>query len=203
MAELAAAQARAEKAHERAERARQEAERARQEADGVLAQIELARDERRKQAERDWKKQWGELANRLGTLAEDIVAPGVPDILKQFAGVERLEVAANRVTRGYRDAQGGWHEREFDYVAKGGGILLVNETKSTLRPENIADFVAALREVRSFFPESAGCEIIGSLAALTMDPSLVAAGERHGLLMLVLATGLRILNSPGFRPTRY
>jgi len=34
-------------------------------------------------------KQWGDLANRLGTLAEDIVAPNIPRIVRDYFGCKR------------------------------------------------------------------------------------------------------------------
>lgn len=176
MADLAVAQKEAQQAHKEAEQARKESELA-------------------------WRKQWGELANKMGTLVEDIVAPGLPGIFRSLFGVKKLEMSAQRVERGHRSVLG--RSREFDYVAMGGGILLVNETKSTLRPSDLTPFLEALDEIREYFPEAADCEVVGCLASMTIAPSLVTAGERHGLLMLGLATGLRILNSPGFKPRRY
>jgi hypothetical protein len=35
---------------------------------------------------------WGELANKMGTLVEDIVAPNIPRIAKRYFGAEELEV---------------------------------------------------------------------------------------------------------------
>ncbi len=76
-----------------------------------------------------------------------------------------------------------------------GRLVLVNETKSTPRPEDIPAFLALLGEVREFLPETDGREVVGSL---------VAAGERQGLLMFGLGSGLLdVLNSPGFEPRRF
>ena len=130
--------------------------------------------------ERESRKQWGELANRMGTLVEDLVAPGIPEILKRLFGLKELDVAAPRVWRRHRTKEG--HSREFDYVAMAGDVLLVNETKSTLRPDDIPAFLQVLSEVRDYFPEAEGRSVIGSLATCSVDPSLVVAGERQGWL---------------------
>ena len=37
-------------------------------------------------------KMWGEFANKMGTLVEDIVAPNIPGIAKRYFGAEELEV---------------------------------------------------------------------------------------------------------------
>lgn len=219
MADLAAVQVRAEEARIRTEESLARAEEARVRTEESLARTEESlarteeslsrtleesvRDEREARREGDlaWKKQWSELADKLGTLAEDIVAPGIPDLFKELFGVADLEMSALRVRRANRSTPG--LSREFDYVGLGGGILLVNETKSTLRLKDILRFLRILGEIREYFPEAASCRVVGSLASMTIDPSLVAAGERRGLLMLGLATGLEVLNTPGFKPRLY
>lgn len=143
--------------------------------------------------------EWGRLANKMGTLVEDIVAPGIPEIFHRMFGLQRLEFSAQRVRRAHRLDAGRMHE--FDYVVMAGDVVLVNETKSTLRPEDIPSFVEALRDIRNYLPEAEGRTVVGCLASFSLDPTLVTAGERQGLLMLGLGTGLmRVLNSPGFVP---
>lgn len=148
------------------------------------------------------RRQWGELANKMGTLVEDIVAPGIPDLFRRLFGAKELEFSARDVRRRHR-FQGG-RMREFDYVAMTGDVILVNETKSRLRPPDIPAFLEAIGEIRDYLPEANGRQVVGSLASFSVDPSLVAAGERQGLLMFGLATGLlTILNTPGFEPRRF
>jgi hypothetical protein len=159
-------------------------------------------NERRDREWRQWRRQLGELSNRMGTLVEDIVAPGIPTIFRRFFGVKRLWYSAQRVSRAHRIDRG--RMQEFDYVVAGNGVLMVNETRSTVRPEDIPAFVALLEKVREFLPEADGRRVVGSLAGFSLDPSLVATGERHGLLMLGLGTGLmRVLNRRGFQPKRF
>jgi hypothetical protein len=94
--------------------------------------------------------------------------------------------------------------REFDYVAMAGDVVLVNETNSRLRPEDIPAFIGVLQEVRDYLSEAEGRIVFGCLASFSLDPSLVIAGERQGLLMLGLGTGLiRVLNSPEFVPRQF
>ena len=44
-------------------------------------------------------KHWGKLANKLGTIVEDIVAPNVPRIAKEFFGIEDIDLFAVRVRK--------------------------------------------------------------------------------------------------------
>ncbi len=147
-------------------------------------------------------RKWGELANKMGTLVEDIVAPSIPAVFARFFSLERLQFAAPRVRRWQPSDRA--RTREFDYLAISDRLVLVNETKSTLRPEDIPAFLALLSEARAFLPEAEGRELVGSLAALQIDPSLVTVGEREGLLMFGLGGGLLdVLNSAGFTPRRF
>lgn len=163
------------------------------------------KDETRALAERSeqrWGQRWGELANKTGTLVEDIVAPGIPEVFRNVFGYSEEPECAIRVRRRHRTDKG--RMQEFDVLAFGGDVVLVNETRSRLSPQDIADFVAVLREARAFLPEAEGRKVVGSLASFYVDPSLVRGAEREGLLLLGLQRGLlAVLNAPGFRPAEF
>lgn len=149
-------------------------------------------------------KQWGELANKLGTLAEDIVAPSIPRILRQVTGCAEtnMEYAAVRA-RLWHTADSARY-REFDVIAVCGPYLLLNETKSRLSPRDVDDFVELLGEARSFFPHYAEKKITGAIASLYVDESLVHFAEKAGLLVLGLGEELMdVLNSRGFKPREF
>ena len=145
------------------------------------------------------RKQWGELSNRLGTMAEDLVAPSIGRILRTVVGCpeDRVEYVAVRVRR--RRA-GDNHLREFDVVAICGDYILINETKSRLRPEDIAAFAYSLPDMRTYFPEYREHKLIGAIASLYVDESLVRHGERLGLIVLGFGEDVMdVLNSPDFQ----
>lgn len=157
-------------------------------------------DMRASSAKADQK--WGEMANKMGTLVEDIVAPGLPEVLEKRFGITALEYSARNVRRVHRRDPG--RMRELDYIAMAGDLVFVNETKSKLRSQDIAEFLHTLHEIRDYVPDAEGRQVVGCLAAFSAGPSLITAGERQGLLMLGLGTGLlRVLNSPGFEPKRF
>ena len=161
----------------------------------------------RKQSEaeiRKMRKQWGELSNRLGTMAEDLVAPSVSRILRQTVGCpgDRVESVAVRVRRLHPADPG--REQEFDVVAVCGEHVLINETKSRLDPQVVLDFAQRLPEAREFFPEYADKYFIGAIASLYVDESIVRYGEKLGLIVLGFGEDVMdILNSPGFSPKRF
>ena len=145
-------------------------------------------------------KKWGELSNKLGTMAEDLVAPSVPRILRQTIG--NLTAPISSAVRVWRpNTVDNSRNQEFDVVAVCGEYALINETKSNLSPEKISEFVALLGRVREFFPEFADKKVIGAIGSLYVDPSLVTHGERAGLIVLGFSDdAMQVLNSAGFKP---
>ncbi|MCB0093191.1 MAG: hypothetical protein KDE54_35125, partial [Caldilineaceae bacterium] len=153
---------------------------------------------------RDFKteinKKWGELSNKMGTMAEDLVAPSIERILKETVGCPDNQVEWQAVRIKARHQNSG-QQREFDVVAVCGDYLLVNETKSYLRPEDLPEFVNLLTEVRDYFPQYKEKQVIGSIGSLYVDSSLVRRGERLGLIVLGMGEHLmQVLNTPEFSP---
>ena len=150
----------------------------------------------------EMRRQWGELSNRLGTMAEDLVAPSIPRILRTVLSCpdQRIEFSAVRVRKAHPIDPG--RAQEFDVVAVCGDYLLVNETKSKLRPEDIRQFAEEiLPEAREFSPEYGAKKIIGCIASLYVAESLVRDGERRGLIVLGFGEDvMEVLNSPEFTP---
>ncbi len=161
----------------------------------------------RDESQKEWRKyrqDLGEISRKMGTLAEDMVAPSIPRILRVVleCSDEKIDSAV-RVRRYHRTEPG--RRQEFDVVATCGRYLLINETKNTLRPEDIKDFVQkTLPTIRDFFPEHVDKKVIGVIASLYVDESLVHYGERQGLIVLGFGEDLMdVLNSPDFRPNEF
>jgi myosin heavy subunit len=154
--------------------------------------------EEMRQSKRDLDKKWGELSNKLGTMAEDLVAPSVPNILKQVTGCIKIKYSAVRVRKSEPRNQ------EFDVVAVCDEWVLINETKSRLQKKHLDDFYELMQEIHEFFPEFAGKKFIGAIASLYVDESLVNYGEKLGLIVLGFGEELMdVLNSPGFVPKQF
>ncbi len=172
-----------------------------QDTEVFKAEMRAFKDEMRASSDRA-DRRWGELANKMGTLVEDIVAPGIPSVFQSVFQQEEEPTSGIRLRR--RSGRDSARRREFDVVVWGGGVFLVVQTKSALAPEDIGRFLEALAEVRDYFPEAEGQRVVGALASFYVEPSLVLGGERQGLLMLGLSRGLlEVLNSPGFTPRAF
>ncbi len=82
--------------------------------------------------------------------------------------------------------------------------MLLTETKSSLKPSDIPELKDTIREFREYFPEYADRKIIGSLATLNVDDSLVKYASREGILIFAVGDELMdVMNEPGFKPAEF
>lgn len=151
----------------------------------------------------EMNRRWGELANKMGTMAEDLVVPSIPRILRTVIGCpdDAIDSVAVRMRRRHPATR---QLQEFDVVAACGEYVLINETKSSLDPDAVTQFVDLLSRAGEFFPEYAGKKIIGAIASLYVDASLVRFGEKQGLIVLGFGEDvMEVLNSPEFAPKEF
>ena len=116
-------------------------------------------------------KMWGELANKMGTLVEDIVAPNIGGIASRYFGCEKLEdFMIRRMKRSVKDEN---KVREFDVIAVWDDKVIINETKSTPRMDYINEFIEVLKEITDYFPEYKDKEIIPIFSSLYLPDKVV------------------------------
>jgi hypothetical protein len=135
-------------------------------------------------------KQWGELANRLGTLVEDIVAPSLPRVAAEFLGCTAPELFAVRVVRRW-DGE----TCELDALVVCADAILINETKSRLHESHIDVLIAKLSDLPRFFPEYRARRPVGVLASLYPDDSVVRRATAKGVLVMGMGDeAMQVLN---------
>jgi hypothetical protein len=135
-------------------------------------------------------KQWGELANRLGTLVEDIVAPNLPRVAAELFDCPIPDLFAVRVVRRF-----GGETREYDALLVCPTVVLINETKSRLLETHVESITSKLAELPRVYPEYADRRAVGILASLYPDPGVVRLATRKGVLVMGMGDEtMRILN---------
>ena len=125
--------------------------------------------------QREMNKRWGDLANRLGTLIEDIVAPAFPDVIKRRFSMEIEDMMVRR-----RRRQGELRD-EFDLIADVGENVFVVEVKSRYRSKDVDTFSQKLDRFNRLFPEYKDKRIVGVIASLYLDESVIryATNKRY------------------------
>ena len=136
------------------------------------------KDENRRERQR-MNKQWGDLANRLGTLVEDIVAPNLPRVAAELFSCSVADLFGVRVVRRF-----GGETREYDALLVCPEVVLVNETNSRLTDAHVEGILERIAEIPRVFPEYADRRAVGVLASLYPDASVVRRATRRGVLVM-------------------
>ncbi|MGC9450967.1 MAG: hypothetical protein ACP5I4_05915 [Oceanipulchritudo sp.] len=151
---------------------------------------------RMKEDTRRMKKAWGDLANKMGTVVEDIVAPNIPRLALEEFDFDEVEDFAVRPRRTSR--RGARRQTEFDVVCSGPGKVIFVEVKSTSDLEKIKATAGRMREFFDFFPEYEGKELIGAFASWSIDAKLLSAISEAGLYGIAMGDEtMKIVARPG------
>ncbi len=139
---------------------------------------------------REMNRKWGELANKMGTLVEDLVAPSLPKVAEELFGCKEPELFGVRIKR-----RKGPDTFELDALLVCPGVVLINETKSSLRPGDVDELIAGLDEFGQFFPEYGNRRIIGILASLYVDQNIIQYATRKNILIMGMGDeAMQVLN---------
>ena len=86
-------------------------------------------------------------------------------------------------------------------MAGNGDEVVVTEVKTTLRSEDVAQFLDKLRRFTVYEPRYRGERIYGAVAYLKADGAVVTYAQRQGLFV-IRATGdsASIVNARDFKP---
>lgn len=162
---------------------RQQMERDRKRTDEMIAQMHQRSEQELREFRRESNQKWGELANRLGTVAEDIVAPNLPRIAREQFGCPG-EPDDFMVRRWVRHQIDNSKRRDFDVIAVYSDKVLINETKATVRLNYIDNFIEVLADIHGYFPEYRGKTIIPIFAGLSIPENLVRYLTKHKIYAL-------------------
>ncbi len=127
----------------------------------------------------EMNKKWGELANRLGTLTEDIFAPGIPYLVKSLG----YKIKKRMLNVEYKKEH-LYNQYDAIVVAENGEeAVFVAEVKSQLRPEHFDEFKRKLENLPIYEPFYEG-KIIPVLAAFQIPEDLISIANRRKVLLV-------------------
>ena len=147
----------------------------------------------------DMNRKWGELANKMGTIDKDIVAPGFPFLIEKTFNFSVEDIG---VRRRIKDQEGNsW---EFDVVARAGEYLFIIDVKSSYNKiEYIKYFYEVLLpKAKELLPEFKIREyrLVGCIASFRLDDSIIYKASEMGILAISL--GGSYLNFLNFEVVR-
>ena len=149
-----------------------------------IRSIEHAIEELKAEGARDRKemnRRWGKLANKMGTVVQDIVAPSLRRIARDELGCGDERIFSVTMSRVRSDDP---HRRqEFDALYVGTRAVLLNETKSTALSEYAKDFVEFLKggEFALYFPEYRELPLVAVFSSLRLPDDVITYLTRNGI----------------------
>ncbi len=185
------------------EKWRREAEEQREEERKASEEL---REKERKASEKLREKERKEDAKRIldleklfttqwGKLMETLVEGDLINILKD-KGFDVSETATRQ--KGRRKDGGTF---EFDIIAFNGNDVVIVEVKTTLRLDDVKEFIYKLNHIKEWSPRYTENRIIGAMAWLTAESNAETMAEKRGFYN-IRATGNSafITNADNFQP---
>ena len=169
----------------------------RREREGARDREESARERK------EMNKRWGELANKMGTLVEDIVAPSIRRLAREVFDCGEEQHFATRVSLKRSDDPS--RQREFDALYVGADAVLLNDTKSTPRSEYVREFVQFVDsgEFALYFPQYAHLPIRPAFSSLSIPPDVVTLLTRQGIYAIAMGDeAMHVVNLEAVRSRR-
>ena len=94
--------------------------------------------------------------------------------------------------------------REIDALAITAETVCLNSTTATLGSVDFDNFISEISALRESFPEYDALLLVGILAGLAVEDSVLRNAERHGFLVIAVGDQLlEIKNRPEFEPRRW
>ena len=134
-----------------------------------------------RQEQKAMKKQWGDLANKMGTLVEDIIAPAVRPVVKKFfhCNIEHFALHVKRKQKALN------LEGEFDVIAvSDANQVFVVEVKSTPNKEYINEFLENIEKFKQLFPEYSDKLLIPIFAGLRFESEIITLATQHNVYVM-------------------
>ena len=158
-----------------------EGARAREAADRAREEDRRAADRARAEDRKEWNRRWGELANKMGTVVQDIVAPSLQRIARDELNCGEEQSFSVSVSRYRSDDR--HYRREFDALYVGTRGVLLNETKSTAHSEYATRFVQFLKsgQFALYFPEYRDLTLVPVFSSLRLPDDLIPFLTKNGI----------------------
>lgn len=129
---------------------------------------------------KEMKKQWGNLANKMGTVVEDIIVPAVRPLVKEYfkEDVSDLMIRREKFVK-TKNLRG-----EYDIIALTEQNIYLFEVKSTPSKEYLEDFIKNIEKFRLLFPEYSGKKLIPVFGGLWVKPEVIELCSNAGVFLM-------------------
>ncbi len=151
----------------------------------------------------EMNKKWGEVTNRLGTFAEDFVAPNIPRIARKQFGFSRIDFLMPRVDR--RNPKDKSQNFEFDtiVISDEDKRVILTEAKFTVRMDYLKGMPKIIQNFQISFPEYADYELITIFASMSIQENQIKYLTSQNIYAMALGDeNMELLNYKELYHTR-
>lgn len=172
----------------------QETDRKFQETKELMEKSSLETDKQFRETDKKLRKLETLFTSQWGKLMESLVEGDLIKLLNERN--IKVNYTYTRIKGAYQGKQ-----FEFDIIAENGDDIVVVEVKTTLKTDDVKDFIKNLKDFKKILPKYSKNNIIGAVAYLQEDSKASAMAQNQGLLV-IRATGssASIVNSEDFVP---
>lgn len=165
---------------------------------------EKAAKEERAAAEKERDAEWKKYEKRLkdnedhwGILVESLVDNQIVPLLQ----ARNIPVTDTYQRRRDRSPM---RRFEFDIIAVNGKIVVIIEVKTTLRTDDVVEFLEKLEKIDELVPEFKDKKVFGAVAYIRDAGAAAALAEKRGLFtILATGSGAKITNAAEFEPVDF
>jgi len=130
-------------------------------------------------SKRELDKKWGDLANKMGTIIEDILAPNLRRLAREHFRFETI--LDFMIRRSRRRPDRPEMESEFDTLVVGPEAVILGEAKSSPTLEYADAFADKVGTFFDFFPEYRGRRLIAVFGSWAIADLIVTRLTVHGI----------------------
>jgi len=155
-------------------------------------------DKKFKETDEKIKELAGLFTGQWGKLIEAMVKPSALNLFQE-RGVKVTET--HQRLESYRNGS----QMEVDILLTNDTEAVVMEVKTTLKVEDVREFLEKVKQFTFFFPRYKGLKIYGGVVGIQIEESADRFAYRRGLFVLA-GSGegmIKILNDPNFRPQNF
>ncbi len=139
-------------------------------------------------------QQVGAITGKWGAFVENMVAPACETLFLNRG------IPVHQVSQRVKRRLGG-DTLEIDVLVTNENHVLIVEVKSTLKVQDINDFMEDLSQFKQFFPEYSHKQLYGAVAGIDIEDGADKYATRQGLFVLIQSgETMTIFNKAQFEP---
>ena len=133
---------------------------------------------------RQMNQKWGEIAEKLGSFAEDIAAPNLKRIAREQFGCESVDYYSVRIDK--RNPLDPSQTFEFDAILVADQMVFLLESKFSVRMKYLEGLPRLIQNFKTCFPEYEAYKLISVFASMSIELDQVKYLTKQGIYAMAL-----------------